>query len=59
MIILDSSLSNDTTTVQNVKEKNLRNLNDVLGKKSRNAKIAKNSNGNWVLLNVFNFYYSY
>ncbi|KFO84933.1 ATPase family AAA domain-containing protein 5, partial [Buceros rhinoceros silvestris] len=45
VIILDSSLNNDTTTVQNVKEKNLRNLNDVLGKKSRNLKVVKNSNG--------------
>ncbi|NXE75139.1 ATAD5 protein, partial [Cochlearius cochlearius] len=43
--ILDSSLSNATTTVQNVKQKNLRSLNDVLGKKSRNSKVAKNSNG--------------
>ncbi|NWR66313.1 ATAD5 protein, partial [Bucorvus abyssinicus] len=45
VIILDSSLSNDTTMVQNAKEKNLRSLNDVLGKKSRNLKVAKNSNG--------------
>ncbi|KFQ74293.1 ATPase family AAA domain-containing protein 5, partial [Phoenicopterus ruber ruber] len=45
VIILDSSLSNATTTVQNVKQKNLRSLNDVLGKKSRNLKVAKNSNG--------------
>ncbi|XP_009570425.1 PREDICTED: ATPase family AAA domain-containing protein 5-like, partial [Fulmarus glacialis] len=45
VIILDSSLSNATTTVQNVKQKNLRSLNDVLGKKSRNLKAAKNSNG--------------
>ncbi|XP_052663447.1 ATPase family AAA domain-containing protein 5 [Harpia harpyja] len=43
--ILDSSLSNTTATVQNVKQKNLRSLNDVLGKKSRNSKAAKNSNG--------------
>ncbi|XP_035747523.1 ATPase family AAA domain-containing protein 5 [Egretta garzetta] len=43
--ILDSGLSNATTTVQNVKQKNLRSLNDVLGKKSRNSKVAKNSNG--------------
>ncbi|KFQ43584.1 ATPase family AAA domain-containing protein 5, partial [Nestor notabilis] len=45
VIILDSSLSQDTTTVQNVKQKNLRSLNDVLGKKTRNVKVAKNSNG--------------
>ncbi|XP_009955067.1 PREDICTED: ATPase family AAA domain-containing protein 5, partial [Leptosomus discolor] len=45
VIILDSSLSNATTTVQNVKRKNLRSLNDVLGKKSKNLKVAKNSNG--------------
>ncbi|KFQ67686.1 ATPase family AAA domain-containing protein 5, partial [Phaethon lepturus] len=45
VVILDSSLSNATTTVQNVKQKNLRSLNDVLGKKSRNLKVAKNSNG--------------
>ncbi|NWX40266.1 ATAD5 protein, partial [Steatornis caripensis] len=45
VIISDSSLSNATTTVQNVKQKNLRSLNDVLGKKSRNLKVAKNSNG--------------
>ncbi|XP_061311342.1 ATPase family AAA domain-containing protein 5 [Pezoporus flaviventris] len=43
--ILNSSLSCDTTTVQNVKQKNLRSLNDVLGKKPRNMKVAKNSNG--------------
>ncbi|NXW13697.1 ATAD5 protein, partial [Circaetus pectoralis] len=45
VVILDSSLSNTTATVQNVKQKNLRSLNDVLGKKSRNSKAAKNSNG--------------
>ncbi|KFP48509.1 ATPase family AAA domain-containing protein 5, partial [Cathartes aura] len=45
VVILDSSLSSATTTVQNVKQKNLRSLNDVLGKKSRNLKVAKNSNG--------------
>ncbi|XP_008935808.1 PREDICTED: ATPase family AAA domain-containing protein 5, partial [Merops nubicus] len=44
VVILDSSPINATTTVQNVK-KNLRSLNDVLGKKSRNLKVAKNSNG--------------
>lgn len=45
------------TTEQSVKEKKLRSLNDVLGKKSKNVKVAKNSNGNWVLLNVLMFYY--
>ncbi|XP_025923241.1 ATPase family AAA domain-containing protein 5 isoform X3 [Apteryx rowi] len=47
VIILDSSLSNVTTTTQNVKQKQtkLRSLNDVLGKKSRNVKVTKNSNG--------------
>ncbi|XP_069728581.1 ATPase family AAA domain-containing protein 5 isoform X2 [Phaenicophaeus curvirostris] len=45
VIILDSCLSNDTSTVQNVKQKNLRSLNDVLGKKPRNLKTAKNSRG--------------
>ncbi|XP_010079987.1 PREDICTED: ATPase family AAA domain-containing protein 5, partial [Pterocles gutturalis] len=45
VVILDSSLSDATTTVPNVKQKNLRSLNDVLGKKSRNLKVAKNSNG--------------
>ncbi|XP_054702447.1 ATPase family AAA domain-containing protein 5 [Grus americana] len=45
VVILDSSLSNATATVQNVKQKNLRSLNDVLGKKSRNLKVSKNSNG--------------
>ncbi|XP_010123668.1 PREDICTED: ATPase family AAA domain-containing protein 5, partial [Chlamydotis macqueenii] len=45
VVILESSLSNSTTTVQNVKQKNLRSLNDVLGKKSRNLKVAKNSSG--------------
>ncbi|KFZ46419.1 ATPase family AAA domain-containing protein 5, partial [Antrostomus carolinensis] len=45
VIILDSSLSDTTPTVQNVKQKNLRSLNDVLGKKSRNLKVVKNSNG--------------
>ncbi|NXK48874.1 ATAD5 protein, partial [Chauna torquata] len=43
---LHSSLSNAaTTTMQNVKQKSLRSLNDVLGKKSRNLKVSKNSNG--------------
>ncbi|NWI66847.1 ATAD5 protein, partial [Todus mexicanus] len=45
VIILDSSLSDAATTVQNVKQKKLRSLNDVLGKKSRNVKVAKNSDG--------------
>ncbi|NXH15915.1 ATAD5 protein, partial [Bucco capensis] len=45
VIILDSSLSDATTTEQNVKQKKLRNLNDVLGKKPRNLKVAKNSIG--------------
>ncbi|NXJ75886.1 ATAD5 protein, partial [Trogon melanurus] len=51
VIILDSSLSGATTTVQtantvqNVKQKSLRSLNDVLGKKPRNLKAAKNSHG--------------
>ncbi|XP_051490553.1 ATPase family AAA domain-containing protein 5 isoform X2 [Apus apus] len=45
VIILDSSLDKDTLTVQNVKQKNLRSLNDVLGKKTRNLKVAKNSHG--------------
>ncbi|NXB06527.1 ATAD5 protein, partial [Cnemophilus loriae] len=45
VIILDSSMSSVTTTEQSVKEKKLRSLNDVLGKKSKNLKVAKNSNG--------------
>ncbi|NWW43008.1 ATAD5 protein, partial [Pedionomus torquatus] len=46
IVILDSSLSDATPPAQNVKEKKLRSLNDVLGKKSRNLKIAKKrSNG--------------
>ncbi|KFP26918.1 ATPase family AAA domain-containing protein 5, partial [Colius striatus] len=45
VIILDSSLSDATTTEQNEKQKNLRSLNDVLGKKSRNLKGVKKSNG--------------
>ncbi|NXJ90162.1 ATAD5 protein, partial [Corythaixoides concolor] len=45
VVSLDSSLSNATTTVQNVKQNNLRSLNDVLGKKSSNLKAAKNSYG--------------
>ncbi|NXL93094.1 ATAD5 protein, partial [Alectura lathami] len=45
VIALPSTLSNATTTMQNVKQKNLRSLNDVLGKKSRNVKVSKNPNG--------------
>ncbi|NXN93985.1 ATAD5 protein, partial [Rhinopomastus cyanomelas] len=45
VIILDSSLSDATGTVENPKQKSLRSLNDVLGKKSGNLKVAKNSNG--------------
>ncbi|NXY66895.1 ATAD5 protein, partial [Callaeas wilsoni] len=45
VIILDSSVNSVTTTEQSVKEKKLRNLNDVLGKKSKNLKAAKNSSG--------------
>ncbi|NXO95886.1 ATAD5 protein, partial [Certhia brachydactyla] len=45
VIILDSSVNSVTTTEQSVKEKKLRSLNDVLGKKSKNLKVAKNSNG--------------
>ncbi|NXE34180.1 ATAD5 protein, partial [Ptilorrhoa leucosticta] len=44
VIILDSSM-NSVTTEQSVKEKKLRSLNDVLGKKSKNLKVAKNSSG--------------
>ncbi|NWV85488.1 ATAD5 protein, partial [Dasyornis broadbenti] len=45
VIILDSSVDSVTTTEQSVKEKKLRSLNDVLGKKSKNLKVVKNSNG--------------
>ncbi|NXY13917.1 ATAD5 protein, partial [Atrichornis clamosus] len=45
VIISDSSVNSVTTTEQSVKEKKLRSLNDVLGKKSKNLKTAKNSNG--------------
>ncbi|NXP36741.1 ATAD5 protein, partial [Leiothrix lutea] len=45
VIILGSSMDNVTTAEQSVKEKKLRSLNDVLGKKSKNLKVAKNSNG--------------
>ncbi|NXM68331.1 ATAD5 protein, partial [Serilophus lunatus] len=44
VIISDSSVSS-VTTEQSVKQKKLRSLNDVLGKKSKNLKVAKNSNG--------------
>ncbi|NXS06498.1 ATAD5 protein, partial [Neodrepanis coruscans] len=44
VIILDSSVSS-VTSEQSVKQKKLRSLNDVLGKKSRNLKVAKNSHG--------------
>ncbi|NWW32922.1 ATAD5 protein, partial [Panurus biarmicus] len=45
VIILDSNMENVTTTEQSVKDKKLRSLNDVLGKKSKNLKGAKSSNG--------------
>ncbi|NXX26555.1 ATAD5 protein, partial [Nicator chloris] len=45
VIILDSSVDNVIATEQSVKERKLRSLNDVLGKKSKNLKVAKNSNG--------------
>ncbi|NWV02024.1 ATAD5 protein, partial [Upupa epops] len=45
IIILDSSLSDATATEQKPKQKSLRSLNDVLGKKSGSLKVAKNSNG--------------
>ncbi|NXC37996.1 ATAD5 protein, partial [Penelope pileata] len=45
VITLPSTLSDTDATMQNVKQKNLRSLNDVLGKKSRNLKVSKNSNG--------------
>ncbi|NXP81357.1 ATAD5 protein, partial [Ramphastos sulfuratus] len=41
VIILDSS--HNSPTVQDGKQKNLRSLNDVLGKKSRNPKVVKRS----------------
>ncbi|XP_072207988.1 ATPase family AAA domain-containing protein 5 isoform X2 [Excalfactoria chinensis] len=44
VIILHSSQSNDSTTAQGGKQKNLRSLNDVLGK-SKNLKVSKNSKG--------------
>ncbi|NWV43067.1 ATAD5 protein, partial [Grantiella picta] len=45
VIILDSSVDSVTTAEQSVKEKKLRSLNDVLGKKSKNLKVVKNSSG--------------
>ncbi|NWV28708.1 ATAD5 protein, partial [Origma solitaria] len=45
VIILDSSVNGVTTTEQSVKEKKLRSLNDVLGKKSKNLKVVKSSHG--------------
>ncbi|OXB64851.1 hypothetical protein ASZ78_006589 [Callipepla squamata] len=45
VIALDSSQSNDGAAVQNTKQKNLRSLNEVLGKKSKNLKVSKSSNG--------------
>ncbi|NXK32959.1 ATAD5 protein, partial [Piprites chloris] len=45
VIILDSSVSSVTSTEQSVKPKKLRSLNDVLGKKSKNLKVVKSSNG--------------
>ncbi|NWZ16395.1 ATAD5 protein, partial [Agelaius phoeniceus] len=45
VIILGSNVDSVTTTEQSVKEKKLRSLNDVLGKKPKNLKVAKNSNG--------------
>ncbi|XP_068065795.1 ATPase family AAA domain-containing protein 5 [Anomalospiza imberbis] len=45
VIILGSNMDSVTTTEQSGKEKKLRSLNDVLGKKSKNLKVAKNSKG--------------
>ncbi|KAM7001833.1 ATPase family AAA domain-containing protein 5 [Passerculus sandwichensis] len=45
VIILGSNVDSVTTTEQSVKEKKLRSLNDVLGKKPKTLKVAKNSNG--------------
>ncbi|NXL24006.1 ATAD5 protein, partial [Setophaga kirtlandii] len=45
VIILGSNMDSATTTEQSVKEKKLRSLNDVLGKKPKNLKVAKNSTG--------------
>ncbi|NXD20329.1 ATAD5 protein, partial [Spelaeornis formosus] len=43
--ILGSDVNSGTTTEQSVKEKKLRSLNDVLGKKSKKLNIAKSSSG--------------
>ncbi|NXN15522.1 ATAD5 protein, partial [Indicator maculatus] len=43
VIILDSGQNNDAPTVCDGKQKNLRSLNDVLGKTSRNLKVVKRS----------------
>ncbi|NXJ07448.1 ATAD5 protein, partial [Odontophorus gujanensis] len=45
LITLDSSQSHDGATVQNTKQKHLRSLNEVLGKKSKSLKVSKSSNG--------------
>ncbi|NXK95956.1 ATAD5 protein, partial [Formicarius rufipectus] len=45
VIILDTSVSSVAAAEQSVKPKKLRSLNDVLGKKSKNLKVVKNSNG--------------
>ncbi|NWR33581.1 ATAD5 protein, partial [Tachuris rubrigastra] len=45
VIILDCSVNNVTTAEQSVKPKKLRSLNDVLGKKCKNLKAVKSSNG--------------
>ncbi|KAM9118988.1 ATPase family AAA domain-containing protein 5 [Pangshura tecta] len=47
VIILDSSPSSTTASTPSVekKQKKLRSLNDVLGKKSRNVKVTKSSHG--------------
>ncbi|NXU84027.1 ATAD5 protein, partial [Xiphorhynchus elegans] len=45
VIILDTSVSSVTAAEQSVKPKKLRSLNDVLGKKSKNLKVVKSSNG--------------
>ncbi|XP_053904378.1 ATPase family AAA domain-containing protein 5 [Malaclemys terrapin pileata] len=47
VIILDSSPSSTTASTPSVekKQKKLRSLNDVLGKKSRNMKVTKSSHG--------------
>ncbi|NWI90671.1 ATAD5 protein, partial [Pitta sordida] len=45
VIVLESRVSGVTSAEQSGKPKKLRSLNDVLGKKSENVKVAKNSNG--------------